>query len=324
MNKNILITGGAGYIGSHTVRFLLDKGFNVIVLDSLEKGTKNFLPKEVNFYNIDLRDKSSLGEVFSKEKIDAVIHFAGYIEAGESVKDPLKYYENNVCSSIVLLECMHKSGVKKIVYSSSAAVYGAPLKVPITEEEPKEPVNPYGESKLMVEKILEDLSSQELISYVALRYFNAAGASYSLGENHEPESHLIPLLLQTALGKRDCFNIYGNDYDTRDGTCERDFIHVLDLAKAHYLALVNLLETGKSNQFNAGTSKGYTVNEIIKAAEIITGKKINTKPAKRREGDPPKLIADCEKIKKELGWEAEKDIDEIIRSAYEWEIERNS
>jgi len=320
----VLVTGGAGYIGSHTVRALLGEGHQVVIVDNLIKGHREAIPSEAIFVEGDIKNQELLINVIDKYDINGIIHLAAHSLVGESMEKPGKYYFNNFCNGIGLLEAMIKCEVKNIVFSSTAAVYGAPNNVPITEEEPKEPVNPYGESKLMVERILRDLSCQNKMSYVALRYFNAAGAHYNLGENHEPETHLIPLLIRTALGERNCFNIYGNDYDTRDGTCERDFIHVLDLAKAHYLALVNLLETGKSNQFNAGTSKGYTVNEIIKAAEIITGKKINTKPAKRREGDPPKLIADCEKIKKELGWEAEKDIDEIIRSAYEWEIERNS
>lgn len=317
--KTILVTGGAGYIGSHTVRFLLEKKYNVIVIDNLENGTKEFIPSEVKFYEGDLRNKDFLENIFLENKIDAVVHFAGYIEVGESVKNPLKYYENNVYSSINLFKTMLKNDVNKIVFSSTAAVYGNPDKIPIDEEDLKKPVNPYGESKLIVETILKDLSSQGLLKYVALRYFNAAGAYYGLGENHEPESHLIPLLIRTALGKRDLFKIFGDDYETRDGTCERDFIHVLDLAEAHFLSLEHLFNNGKSKQYNVGTSKGYTVKEIVDKVEEITKLKINKEKAERRDGDSPKLIANCEKIKKELNWQPKKDIDEIIKSAFEWE-----
>ncbi|MFW5991025.1 MAG: UDP-glucose 4-epimerase GalE [Candidatus Nanoarchaeia archaeon] len=323
MTKNILVTGGAGYIGSHAVRRLIEKNYNVFVLDCLEKGTHGFVPEHVTFYKGDLRDERVLNELFSKEKIDAVIHFAGYIEAGESVKDPLKYYENNVCSSINLLKYMQKHNVKKIVFSSSAAVYGNPENVPIKEEDAKVPVNPYGQTKLMVENILSDLSRQNKVEFVSLRYFNAAGAHYGLGENHEPETHLIPLLIKTALGKREGFKIYGKDYDTRDGTCERDFVHVLDLAEAHVLGLEQLFVDKKEVYYNVGSSFGYTVKEIIELVEKITEKKISAEIAKRREGDPSRLIADCRKIKEELNWRPKKDINEIIKNAYEWELKKN-
>lgn len=313
---NILVTGGAGYIGSHTIRLLLESGYNVLVLDSLENGHKESLPTDVPLHIGNLKDREFLEKIFSENTIDAVIHFAGYIEAGESMKNPKKFYDNNVFASLNLLEVMRKHKVNKIVFSSSAGVYGQPDTMPITEECNKKPVNHYGMTKLMVEQLL-DAYSFNGIKNICLRYFNASGAGFGLGEHHEPETHLIPLILQVALGQRENIKIFGTDYSTKDGTCVRDYIHVLDLAKAHVLALKSL-EKGNEGKYNVGTGEGVSVKEIIEIARQITNHPIPAIEEQKRDGDPASLVASSNKIKEDLGFEAQYDIKEIIQSAWKW------
>ncbi len=312
----VLVTGGAGYIGSHTVRVLLKEGYDVVVYDSLENGHRESLPKDVEVVVGNLAETDKLDKVFKSHKIDAVMHFAGYIEAGESMKEPLKYFKNNLGNGVKLLDVMLDNNVKKIIYSSTAAVYGEPNSVPITEEHEKNPTNYYGLSKLMFEQVLDSCKAQGLKS-ISLRYFNASGAAFGIGEDHDPETHLIPLILRVPLGKRAEIKIFGTDYDTKDGTCVRDYIHVVYLARAHILALKALLE-GKEGKYNLGSGKGYSVKEVIEAARDAAGKEIKAVEAPRREGDPAVLIASSEKIKKELGWEPEFGLRDIIKSAWEW------
>ncbi|MFH1637766.1 MAG: UDP-glucose 4-epimerase GalE [Candidatus Woesearchaeota archaeon] len=312
----LLVTGGAGYIGSHTVRLLIKEGYELVVFDSLENGHKESLPENVELIVGNLSDTDKLNEVFKKHKIDAVMHFAGYIEAGESMKDPLKFFENNFCNGMKLVKAMLANKVDKIIFSSSAAVYGNPKAIPITEDSEKIPTNYYGRSKLMFEQLLDACKVNGLKS-ISLRYFNAAGAAFGIGEDHDPETHLIPLVLEVPLGKREHITIFGTDYDTKDGTCVRDYIHVLDLARAHVLALKSLLK-GKEGKYNLGSEKGYSVKEVIAAAAEVTGKAIKAVEAGRREGDPPFLIASSEKIKKELGWKPEYGLRDIIKSAWDW------
>jgi len=307
----ILVTGGSGYIGSHTCRVLCGKGYDVVVYDNLERGHEESLPEGVKLIVGDLSDTEKLKECF-QEKIDGVIHFAGYIEAGESMKNPLKFYKNNVSNGINLLNVMVKNDVKNIVFSSSAAVYGQPKEIPIKESSEKIPVNNYGWTKLMFEQILDSCK----LNSICLRYFNASGAGFNIGEDHNPETHLIPLILGKVLGKND-FKIFGNDYDTPDGSCIRDYIHVLDLADIHLIALEKLFE-GVNGKYNVGTGKGSSIFEIMKICEEITGKEIDKKIVERREGDPAELVADVNKIYNELGWKAKYDIKDIIKSAWEW------
>lgn len=314
--KTILVTGGAGYIGSHTVHELINQGYDVIVFDTLEKGHKDFLPKGVQLFKGDVGNQEDLNKVFSLNKIDAVIHFAGYIEAGESMTNPLKYFHNNSANGITLIKAMNSHNIKNIIFSSTAAVYGNPKKVPITEGHETTPVNHYGMSKLFLEKTLE-ASKVHGITSIFLRYFNAAGAGYNIGEKHNPETHLIPIILETALGKRDHIKLFGTDYPTQDGTCVRDYIHVLDLASAHVQALKQL-EKGKSGIYNLGTGKGHSVKEIIDLCKKVTGKDIKVIQEKRREGDPPILVASSLKAQKELDWQPKYDINDIIKSAWEW------
>lgn len=314
--KTILVTGGAGYIGSHTVHELVNQGYNVIVFDNLEKGHKEFLPSAAKLIQGNIGNIQDLNKVFSSNKIDAVIHFAGSIEAGESMVNPLKYFHNNSANGIILLKTMHDNRVKNIIFSSTAAVYGNPKKVPITEDHETNPVNHYGMSKLMLEKTLEASKIQGMNS-IFLRYFNAAGAGYNIGEQHNPETHLIPIILEAASGKRDNIKLFGTDYPTPDGTCVRDYIHVLDLASAHVLALKNL-EKGKLGVYNLGTGKGHSVKEVIDICKKVTKKNIKVIHEKRREGDPPILVASSLKAKKELNWQPKYDINDIIKSAWEW------
>ncbi len=313
--KRILVTGGAGYIGSHTSLLLKEKGYDVVVVDNLEKGHKESL-NGIKLEIGNLNDEKFLEGIFSSYKIDGVVHFAGYIEVGESMRDPLKYFKNNVCNGINLIKMMIKYGVDKIVFSSSAAVYGSPKEIPIKEDSEKRPTSYYGLSKLMFENIL-DACTVYGIKNICLRYFNAAGAGFGIGEDHNPETHLIPLVLKTALGQRESIKIFGDDYPTKDGTCIRDYIHVVDLAGAHLLAL-KALENGVTGKYNVGTGKGYSVKEIIEIAKEVTGKDIKVEISKRREGDPPILIADPTKIMKELGWKPKFGIRDIIKSAWEW------
>lgn len=315
----VLVTGGAGYIGSHTVAELLAEGHAVITLDNLAKGHREAVLSG-KFIKADLANRRALDEVFAKNRIDAVIHFAAYSLVEESVKNPQKYFRNNVEASANLIAVMLRHGVKKMIFSSTAAVYGEAKRMPIRESALAKPANPYGKTKLMVEKMLAACDKAYGLKYVSLRYFNAAGAHKSgkIGEDHSPETHLIPVVLQTALGQRPYVQIFGDDYKTKDGTCVRDYIHVADLAVAHILAL-HKLKSGWSAIYNLGNSVGFSVREIIHAAERVTGKKIKVKIGRRRQGDPTTLIASSEKIKKNLGWRPKyQDINTIIETAWQW------
>jgi UDP-glucose 4-epimerase len=319
-NMRVLVTGGAGYIGSHTVKELLLKGYYPITIDNLKEGHKESLVGG-EFFLGDLGNIEDLRYVFKKYQVEAVIHFAASCYVGESVSQPLDYYFNNLANGLNLLKVMVESGVKKLIFSSSCAVYGNPVKIPMNEDHPQAPVNPYGNTKQMFERILVDHERAYGIKYMSLRYFNAAGAAPGgeIGEDHSPETHLIPLVLETAMGKKDAIEVFGSDYDTPDGTCIRDFIHVTDLAQAHILALEYLSSISKSACYNLGTGKGYSVKEIINISQEITGKSIAYREVGRREGDPPVLIADAKKIKEELGWEPQfSDIKRIITTAWEW------
>ena len=318
----ILVTGGAGYIGSHTVLELIEKGEKVIVIDNLSKGHKEAV-QGGTFYQGDLRNDEFLDEVFKKNDIEAVIHFAADSLVGESVDDPLKYYNNNVLGTVRLLLKMKETGVKKIVFSSTAAVYGEPENIPILEDDKTIPTNPYGETKLAVEKALKWSDIAYGIKYVSLRYFNAAGAHISgkIGEDHNPETHLIPLVLQVALGKREEIKIFGDDYNTVDGSCIRDYIHVTDLANAHILAVERLRNTKESAIYNLGNGKGFSVKEVIKVAREVTDKEIKQVISKRRSGDPVVLVASSEKIKRELGWNPNfGELRNIVETAWKWHI----
>lgn len=316
----LLITGGAGYIGSHTVLEFLEASEEVIIIDSLEKGHKDAVLGG-KLYCGNLRDDEFLDKVFDENGIDAVIHFAAYSLVGESTADPLKYYNNNVLGTLKLIGKMKEYGVKNIVFSSTAATYGEPKNIPILETDNTFPTNPYGETKLTIEKALKWADKAYGLKYVSLRYFNAAGAhpSGKIGEDHSPETHLIPIVLQVALGKRESISIFGNDYNTPDGTCVRDYIHVTDLAKAHMLALKHLRNGGQSTTYNLGNGQGFSVNEVIKIAGEVTGKEIKTVMADRRPGDPAILVASSEKIKKELHWKPKyDDLHTIIETAWNW------
>lgn len=317
---SILVTGGAGYIGSHTVLSLLEKNYDVVVVDNLSKGHKEAVLGG-KLYIGDLQDESFLDNVFSENEITSVIHFAAFSLVGESVTNPLKYYHNNVYSTIKLLQCMNKHNVKNIVFSSTAATYGEPKHVPIQESDDTIPTNPYGESKLAIEKMLKWADNAYGIKYIALRYFNASGAhpSGKIGEDHNPETHLIPIILNTALGKQECINIFGDDYNTPDGTCIRDYIHVCDLASAHILAVNKLENGGESSICNLGNGTGFSVKEVIDVAKEVTGVDIKIKISPRRSGDPATLVASSDKAKSELGWKPEfSDINTIIESAWKW------
>lgn len=316
----ILVCGGAGYIGSHMVAYLLEKGKDVVVLDNLQKGHKEAVLCR-KFYKGDLRDRAVLDKVFTENNIQAVIDFAADSLVGESVLEPIKYFENNVGGTLSLLGAMKDYGVKNIVFSSTAATYGEPENIPILENDKTFPTNPYGESKLAVEKILKWCDNAYGIKYTALRYFNAAGAHVSgkIGEHHNPETHLIPIILQVALGQRDKIMIFGDDYKTEDGTCIRDYIHVYDLASAHLLALERLMNGGESAVYNLGNGKGFSVKEVVEVARKVTGKEIKAEVAPRRAGDPAVLVASSEKAKEELGWKPEFDsLETIIETAWNW------
>ncbi len=317
----VLVLGGAGYIGSHTVYELIDKGEDVVIVDNLETGYQEAVHPKARFYQGDIRNREFVDNVFEKEKIDAVIHFAANSLVGESMTNPLKYYDNNLNGTKVLLESMIAHDVKKIVFSSTAATYGEPEKVPILETDKTEPTNCYGETKLSMEKMFKWTDKAHGLKYVSLRYFNACGAHKSgeIGEAHNPETHLIPLVLQVPNKKREAVNIYGDDYDTKDGTCVRDYIHVTDLAQAHILAVDYLVKGGESDIFNLGNGVGFTVKEIVEAAQEVTGSNIPAVITPRRAGDPAKLIASSEKAKKILGWKPEfEDVKEIIATAWKW------
>ncbi len=323
-HKKVLVTGGAGYIGSHVVKALHEAGFEPLVFDNLSSGHR-----EAVLYGRliegDLRDGSLLAELFEAEKPSAVLHFAAYIVVPESVAHPLKYYENNLSGTVNLLKAAAEFGVKAFIFSSSAAVYGNPQEVPIPEEHPTTPINPYGASKAMVEAILSDCHRAYGLPFVSLRYFNAAGADPAgrIGEAHEPETHLIPLLLQTALGKREKFFLYGTDYPTSDGTCVRDFIHVEDLATIHVLALKYLLDGGKSLFLNCGYGKGYSVKEVLEEAQRVCKRSIPYEIKERRPGDPPVLVAKAEKMKSYFDFKPRfADLTAILETAWRWEQNR--
>lgn len=320
----ILIVGGAGYIGSHLVKELVNTQ-KVVVLDNLSTGFRDSVDSRAVFIQGDLGKEEDLEAVFSTYPIDAVMHFAANSLVGESVTDPLKYYQNNVASTLTLLRVMLKYGVKKFIFSSTAATYGIPSVDLIKENTPTNPINPYGQSKLMVERILADFSSAYGLNYVVLRYFNAAGAHASgeIGEKHDPETHLIPIILQHLLGQRENISVFGDDYDTPDGTCIRDYIHVTDLAEAHILALESLIDgKNKAATYNLGNGQGYSVKEVIDMCESVTGKKANIVIADRRNGDPAMLVASSERINEELGWKAKRNLEEIIETA--WEFHQNN
>lgn len=318
----ILVCGGAGYIGSHMAAYLREQGEGIVIIDNLQKGHLAAVNRVGGkFYCGDLRDEAFLDKVFSENKIHAVIDFAADSLVGESMTEPLKYFENNVGGTIGLLNAMKKYDVKYIVFSSTAATYGEPENIPVTESDRTFPTNPYGESKLAVEKILKWCDSAYGIKYTALRYFNAAGAHISgtIGEHHKQETHLIPIILQVALGQREKIMIYGDDYDTKDGSCIRDYIHVTDLASAHLLALKRLEKGGESAVYNLGNGKGFSVKEVIEVARKVTGEEIKAEIANRRPGDPAILIASSKKAKEELWWKPQYDsLDIIIQTAWNW------
>jgi UDP-glucose 4-epimerase len=316
----ILVVGGAGYIGSHMVKALLDRKVHVLILDNLSRGNSDLLPGG-DFINGDLGDVALLDDIFSNNDIGAVMHFAAHSVVPESVRYPLEYYDNNVAKTIRLLRAMVDHGIRYFIFSSSAAVYGEPVKVPIGEEHPCQPSNPYGTSKWMIEQILIDCEAAYGLKYVSLRYFNAAGADSTgtIGERHEPETHLIPLVLKAALGEINQIKIYGADYPTSDGTCIRDYIHVSDLVQAHLLALEMLLDGGESALYNLGNSKGYSVRDVINTGQRVTGRYIPVVEGERRPGDPAVLVANSEKIRRELGWKPiYEDLEAIIRTAWIW------
>lgn len=316
----ILVIGGAGYIGSHLVKELVQKE-EVVVLDNLSTGHREAIDPRAIFVKGDLGSIDDLVMVFRSYPIKAVMHFAANSLVGESVVDPMKYYENNVASTLTLLKVMMKFNVKNFIFSSTAATYGIPSVDIIDETTPTAPINPYGRSKLMVEQILADFSKAYGLNYVILRYFNAAGAHESavIGESHDPETHLIPIVLQQLLGQREKVSVFGSDYDTEDGTCIRDYIHVTDLASAHILALEALLTGKKSAEiYNLGNGLGYSVKEVIETCEKVTGIEANVEMADRRAGDPARLVASSEKIYSELGWKAERNLEKIIADAWNW------
>jgi len=312
---NVLIAGGAGFIGSCTTEYLLDHGHEVVVYDSLVKGHRAAVDPRASFVHADLADREQLQAVIHAGGFDGIIHFAAFIEVGESMQDPGRYFANNVSCALNLAEAAARAGVRKIVFSSTAATYGMPETVPISETCPPAPINAYGESKLMFEKILAWYQQIHGLNYAALRYFNAAGATTNYGEDHTPESHLIPIILEVAQGKRERIMIYGDDYPTPDGTCIRDYIHVTDLAQAHLLAL----QSDACGAFNLGSGSGFSVREIIDVARRITDRPIRAEVAPRRAGDPPRLISDSRRARTVLGWQPQfDDITTIVESAWNW------
>ncbi|TWT05382.1 UDP-glucose 4-epimerase GalE [Planococcus sp. CPCC 101016] len=318
---SVLVLGGAGYIGSHAVYQLIDQGMDVVVVDNLETGHQKAIHPKAVFYEGDIRNADFLNSVFEKEAIEEVLHFAANSLVGESMENPLKYFDNNVYGTQVLLQAMVAHDVKKIVFSSTAATYGEPESVPITETMPTHPTSTYGETKLTMEKMMKWTEAAHDLKFVSLRYFNVAGAreTAEIGEDHRPESHLVPLILQTALGQRNEITIFGNDYDTEDGTCIRDYVHIEDLIRAHLLALDYLRAGGESEVFNLGSSQGFSVNEMISAARAVTGKEIPIKTGPRRAGDPSILIASSDKARQVLGWNpAYTSVTKIIEDAWRW------
>ena len=322
---NVLVVGGAGYIGSHAVSLLKNQGHNAIIYDDFSKGHKEVGQiLNVKIVEGDLGDKAKLKEIFISEKIDVVMHFAAFIEVGESVIDPAKYYENNVAKVLKLLDAMVESNVLKFIFSSTAATFGEPIMEKINEEHPQNPINPYGQSKLMVEKILKDYEKAYGMKSVVFRYFNACGSDRSgiIGESHDPESHLIPLILQAASGRRDSIKVFGTDYATQDGTCIRDYVHVYDLAQAHILGMEKMIKDNQSFNYNLGSGSGYSVKEIIDNVKKVTGKDFKVEYVERRAGDPGILIADSTKAEKELDWKPQYSLEQIVISAWKWETNR--
>ncbi len=320
---NICVIGGAGYIGSHAVKLLVEKGHQVTCIDNLSNGHRAAVDTRARFHVADLANTSQIIDIFQREAVEAVMHFAASAYVGESVTDPRKYYRNNVSNTVSMLDAMHAAGIKKLVFSSTCATYGMPAHMPITEDFPQNPINPYGTSKLMVERILLDTARAEGLAFAAPRYFNVAGCAPdgTLGEDHRPEPHIIPVLLQVALGKRPHMDLFGTDYPTKDGTCVRDYIHVWDLVEAHLVLLENLKPGARGGGlfYNLGVGRGYSNREIIQSVERVTGKPIPIKQAPRRPGDPPELYANPAKIKADLGWSARfTDLDEIVRTAWNW------
>jgi len=318
---SILVLGGAGYIGSHAVYQLIEQQFDVVIIDNLQKGHKQAIHPQATFYEGDIRNKAFLRQVFDQEQIEGVMHFAADSLVGESVSVPLQYYSNNLYGTQILLEVMTEYDVKHIVFSSTAATYGEPAQVPITEDLPTNPTSPYGETKLAMEKMMKWCSNAYELNYVSLRYFNVAGAREdgTIGEDHSPETHLIPVVLEVPLGKRKSITIFGDDYDTNDGTCIRDYIHVQDLIEAHILALLYLQKGGESTVFNLGNNQGFSVKEIITAAREVTGHPIPEVIGERRSGDPSKLVASSAKAKEILGWASTRtSVYQMIKDAWKW------
>jgi UDP-glucose 4-epimerase len=317
----ILVVGGAGYIGSHCVRQILAAGHEPVVLDNLVYGHRAAVAPEVPFYEGDLGDESFVIPILENEKIDIVMHFAAYAFVGESVEKPLKYYLNNVAATLHLLSAMKKAGVNKFVFSSTCATFGVVEKLPITEENPQDPINPYGQTKLDIEKVLKAMAKAEDFRFATFRYFNAAGAAEdgSIGEDHDPELHLIPIAIEAATGRRQSLKVFGTDYPTPDGTCLRDYVHVDDLSRAHIAAFDLLNRPGTQLFLNLGVGKGYSVKEVIEAVEKVSGKSVPVEYADRRPGDPPALYADSSKAKTTLGWEVKFDtIESIVETAWKW------
>jgi UDP-glucose 4-epimerase len=315
----VLVTGGAGYIGSVAVEDLKNRGEQVVVLDNLVYGHREAVSDDVPFYEGEIGDKALVGRILGEHDIDACMHFSAYAYVGESVEQPAKYYENNFVETLHLLDALVDKGVKRFIFSSTCATYGVPQRIPIDEQHPQWPINPYGWSKLMVERALSDYDRAYGLRYVALRYFNAAGASEHFGEDHDPETHLIPLVLKAAMGKIPKVSVFGTDYDTPDGTAVRDYIHISDLSSAHLLALDHL-RAGKDSQFiNLGNGSGYSVKQVIETAREVTGRDIPFENAPRRAGDPPQLVGDSRKAREVLGWKPQfAELEKIIQSAWKW------
>ena len=326
---SILVTGGAGYIGSHTALMLEKAGYQVIVLDNLVYGHQQLIESVLSTQVIvgDISDRALLEDIFQRYSIQAVVHFAAYAYVGESVTNPAKYYQNNVVGTLTLLDAMVKAGVSNLVFSSTCATYGVPQHVPIAEDHPQNPINPYGASKLMVERIITDYSAAYDLDAVIFRYFNAAGAHPEgcLGEDHSPETHLIPLVLQTALGTRERISVFGTDYDTPDGTCVRDYIHVMDLAQAHILGLERLLNGDEGGIYNLSNGSGFSVKEVIDIARQVTGREIPMAICDRRAGDPPALAGCSQKARSVLNWQPQyPDLETIITHAWQWHQRRHA
>jgi UDP-glucose-4-epimerase GalE len=314
----VLVTGGAGYVGSHSAKLLVESGHDVLIVDNLSEGHDSAVGK-LPFVEADLLDRPQMATLLREHRIDAVMHFAAFAYVGVSVRDPAVYYHNNIVGSLSLLDAMRDAGVERIVFSSSCATYGIPERVPITEDHPQHPISPYGFTKFVIERALADYSHAYGLGYAALRYFNASGAAAdgTIGEDHDPETHLIPLVLQVALSQRNAVDIFGTDYPTPDGTCIRDYIHVDDLASAHVAALEKL-RPGMQLKLNLGTGHGASVQEVIDLCRKVTGRDIPTRAVARREGDPPELVADASAAKRELNWQARYSMREIIESAWAW------